>query len=189
MPQKRRVTLDVAELPRFPAVFCGIECGVEHEAVGVEVGVGDSIDGSCGEVYEFAPDHICRGLIAIAASSSYAGFHFRFHVPHRFIYRAVECVHEPLVFSMGVEHRKALGGMEIEVIADATLILSPKGQGLSGHRMPVIAQSIPRLFADFARQTQPGGTFPSPSAFQFLAFRVIVCRARRRVIALGSPGG
>ena len=59
----RGIPLEFAELARFPAMFFLVPGRVEHEDMGVQLRIGQAIDGPGRGVDEFRPDHVAGDAV------------------------------------------------------------------------------------------------------------------------------
>ena len=98
---------------------------------------------------------------------------------HGLLHRRPECLQDPVITVDRVQHRDALGGMEVEVVADRAVRLGPLRQPLAIDGVVVLGQRHERasrnalIFSD-PGQTQQVDASAAPSAGDLLAVDVIV---------------
>ena len=134
---------------------------------------------------ELGPDHVARHPVGVLETLADAGFHLRFHLPHRLGDGCPEGTQHVLVAAQGVKQRDRLRHGEREIVTHRPLASRPHGQGLSGPWIAVVAQPIEGGLVYRPFQPEPGCALATPQADQFLSFAVIV---RRRVVGLRVLG-
>ncbi len=134
---------------------------------------------------ELRPGHVAGDAVFILPAHADARFHLRFDLSHRLGDRSAESIHDALVAAHGVEQRHRLRHREGEIVTHPPLGARSHRQRFAGRRVEVVAHPLEGQLIDRLFQPEPGGTFTTPGADEFLSFAVIV---RRRVVAFGVFG-
>ena len=123
----RRVPFQIAELPGLPALLHIVPCGVESEAVRVQVRVWNALDRTRREMMELRPNQIASVAVTVFTPDPDARFHVRFQFSHRFRDRHFERAKNPFIPILLVHDRHRLWAMEIEIVTDTPVFLRSRG--------------------------------------------------------------
>ena len=170
----RGIPLEVAELPRLPLAFGGVEGGVGDEAVGVELGVGHPADGPGGGVDELGPEQVAGGPVLVPAALADPAGHLRLDLPHGVFDGPAEGGQQVGVVVDGEGQGHRLGHREGEVVPGGAVGPGAGGERVAGLRVQVVAQPVELVPADRARQAEPFGRPAAPAADQLLPLAVVV---------------
>ena len=180
-----RIPLQVAELAGFPLLFDAVPGGVEDEAVGVQLRIGDVIDRPAGEMHELPPGHVPRRPLGVLAALADAYLHLLLDVLHRLADRLAERFQEGFVLQERIEQRERLGDAPGEIVSHRAIVLAPRGEWPSRMRMLVLAQCVELLPGHITAQAQLPGCLASPPAEGLPSLGVIISRG---VVLLGGMG-
>lgn len=158
----RRIGFDLSHLDRLPAVFLGVESGIEDKDVRVQVRVGDAVEGAAGKMRKLGKGKIAGRAVVVTSLTADARFGFGLHVVHGVGDGLVVGVENAAVLRERVEDGDAFGGIESQIVADATVGLGADGERFAGPRVEVVTEGGEGWMRDFTAKAEPLGSLAAP---------------------------